>query len=316
MMRRLPPLNALRAFEAAARNENFSHAATELGVSQAAVSQHVKSLEAALGVKLFARDGKRLLITSAGREYLMVIRDALDRIAVGTDRLLQNRPATILVVSTSPDFGAKWLVHRLGRFATAYPEIDLRVSSTNKQVDLIAEKVDLAVRHGNGHWVGLDAVALCPERLVPVCSPKLLSDRARIAEAADLLRYPLLRLEGWTNWSKWFEVAGISASPRGGPVLNQASMLIDAAVDGQGIALARTTLAAWDLLHGRLMIPIDISLPLENTYWIVYPKLASGEPRVLALRDWFLAEAAEEARCLRDLAKRSFRSNGHVGTKP
>jgi LysR family glycine cleavage system transcriptional activator len=254
------------------------------------------------------RDGKRLLITGAGREYLTVIRDALDRIAVGTDRLLQSRPSTILVVSTSPDFGAKWLVHRLGRFTALYPEIDLRVSSTTKQVDMIAEKVDLAVRHGNGRWAGLDAVALCAERLVPVCSPKLLSDRARITQAADLLTYPLLRLEGWTTWSKWFEAAGLSASPRGGPVLNQASMLIDAAIDGQGVALARTTLAARDLLHGRLVIPIDISLPLENTYWIVYPKLASREPRVLALRDWFLAEAAEEERCLRDLLERSSRA--------
>ena len=307
MTRRLPPLNALRAFEAAARSENFSHAAVELGVSQAAISQHVKSLEVALGLKLFARDGKRLLITSAGREYLTVIRDALDRIALGTDRLLRNRPSSVLAISTSPDFGAKWLVHRLGRFIATYPEIDLRVSSTIKQVDLIAERVDLAIRHGNGRWAGLDAVALCPERLVPVCSPKLLLGRGRIGKASDLLAYPLLRLEGWTTWSKWFETAGVSASARAGPVLNQASMLIDAAIDGQGIALARTALAAWDLLHGRLVIPIDISLPLENTYWIVYPKLASREPRVLVLRDWLLAEAAEEGRRLDDLATRGFR---------
>ena len=312
--RRLPPLNALRAFEAAARNENFSHAATELGVSQAAVSQHVKSLEATLGLKLFARDGKRLVITSAGREYLAVVRDALDRIAVGTDRLLQNQPSSVLVVSTSPDFGAKWLVHRLGRFTATHPEIDLRVLSTTKQVDLIAEHVDLAVRHGDGYWAGLDAVALCPERLVPVCSPKLLSGGGRIAQASDLLTYPLLRLEGWTTWSKWFEAAGVSVSPRGGPVLNQASMLIDAAIDGQGVALARTTLAAWDLLHGRLVIPIDISLPLENTYWIVYPKLVSREPRIVALRDWLLAEAAEEERRLSDLVKR-FRGKRYAGTK-
>jgi LysR family transcriptional regulator, glycine cleavage system transcriptional activator len=303
MTRRIPPLNALRAFEAAARYENFSHAATELGVSQAAVSQHVKSLEAALGLKLFARDGKRLLITSAGREYMVVIRDALDRIAVGTDRLLQDRPSSVLVVSTSPDFGAKWLVHRLGRFTAAYSEIDLRVLSTTKQVDLISEQVDLAIRHGNGHWAGLDAVALCSERLVPVCSPKLMSPYGPITHASDLLTYPLLRLEGWTTWMKWFEAAGVLASPRGGPVLNQASMLIDAAIDGQGIALARTTLAASDLLNGRLVIPIDISLPLENTYWIVCPKLVSREPMVLALRDWLLAEAAEEERRLRDLVK-------------
>jgi LysR family transcriptional regulator, glycine cleavage system transcriptional activator len=275
----------------------------------------VKSLETALALKLFARDGKRLVITSAGRESLAVVRNALDRIAVGTDRLLHNRPSCVLVVSTSPDFGAKWLVHRLGRFTAAYPEIDLRVSSTTKQVDLITEQVDLAVRHGDGHWAGLDAVALGPERLVPVCSPQLLSTHKHIAQASDLLTYPLLRLDGWTTWSRLFEAGGVSASPRNGPVLNQASMLIDAAIDGQGIALARTTLAAWDLLHGRLVIPIDISLPLENTYWIVYPKLASREPRILALRDWFLAEAAEEERRLKGLVKRDLRSKRDAGTK-
>src|SRR5499426_4539370 len=172
MLRRLPALNALKSFEAAARHESFTRAAEELCVTQGAVSHQVKALEEELGVKLFNRERQRLLITNAGREYLAVIRDALDRIAVGTDRLLQDRPSSVLVVSTSPDFGAKWLVHRLGRFTAAYPEVDLRVSTTTSQVDLIAEHVDLAIRHGDGHWVGLDAVPLCAERLVPVCSPK------------------------------------------------------------------------------------------------------------------------------------------------
>jgi len=306
MPRRLPPLNALRAFEVAARNENFTRAAAELGVSQAAVSQQVKSLEAMLGLKLFARDGKQLVITSAGKQYLAVVRDALDRIAVGTDRLLKNMPSSVLTVSTSPDFGAKWLVHRLRRFAAAYPGIDLRVSTTTRQVDLIAEHVDVAIRHGDGHWASLDAVALGAEQLVAVCSPKLLSGRNRVTQASDLLKFPLLRLDGWTTWSKWFEAAGVSASARRGPVLNQASMLIDAAVEGQGVALARTTLAAWDLLHGRLVVPIAVALPLENTYWIAYPKLASHEAKVVTLRDWLLAEAADDARRLRALARKGY----------
>jgi LysR family glycine cleavage system transcriptional activator len=212
-------------------------------------------------------------------------------------------PSSILTITTSPDFGAKWLVHRVGRFTGSYPEIDLRVSTTTKQVDLIAEHVDLAVRHGDGHWVGLDAVALCQERLVAVCSPKLLSGCHRVSQASDLLKLPLLRLDGWSTWSKWFEAAGVSASAQRGPVLNQASMLIDAAVDGQGVALARTTLAAWDLLHGRLVVPFDVWLPLENTYWIVYPKLASREPKIVMLRDWLLAEAADDARRLSALHK-------------
>jgi LysR family transcriptional regulator, glycine cleavage system transcriptional activator len=298
MPRRLPPLNALRAFEAAARSENFTRAAEELGVSQAAVSQQVKALEVTLGVRLFARDGKRLVLTSTGREYLAIVRDALDRIAVGTDRLLQRRPSSVLTVSTSPDFGAKWLVHRLNRFSAAYPEIELRVSSTTRQVDLVAEQVDLAIRHGDGGWSGLEAVRLFAEQLVPVCSPRLIAGGKRVTCATDLLRFPLLRLDGWSTWSRWFEAAGVSAAATRGPALNQASMLIDAAIDGQGIALARTTLVAWDLLNGRLFVPVNVSLGLENTYWAVYPKLAATEPKVVAFRDWLLAEAADEAQRL------------------
>ncbi len=299
MSRRLPPLNALRAFEAAARNESFTRAAEELCVTQAAVSQQVKLLEATLGIKLFTRERKRLAITEAGREYLGVIRDALDRIALGTDRLVQRRSSSILTVSTSPDFAAKWLVPRLGRFAAAHPEIDLRISSAARHVDLVRERVDLAIRHGDGHWDGLDAVRLCPERLFPVCSPKLVAGRDRITQASDLLKFPLLRLDGWSAWSKWFEAAGVSAPVARGPALDQASMLIDAAIDGQGIALARTTLAAWDLLSGRLVIPVDVSLRLRKTYWIVSPKVESRVPKVATFRDWLLAEAAEDTRRLR-----------------
>src|SRR5436190_16376098 len=146
MLRRLPPLNALKAFEAAARSESFTRAAEELYVTQGAVSHQVKALEATLGVKLFNRERQRLVITEAGREYLAVVRDALDRIALGTERLVQRQTSGVLTVSTSPDFAAKWLVHRLGRFADAYPAIDLRISASLHHVDFAREDVDLAVR--------------------------------------------------------------------------------------------------------------------------------------------------------------------------
>src|SRR5213082_380825 len=180
MPRQLLPLNALRAFEAAARSESFTRAAEELCVTQGAVSHQVKALEATLGIKLFNRERQRLVITDAGREYLNVVRDALDRIAVGTERLLQRQSAGVLTVSTSPDFAAKWLVHRLGHFAEANTGIDLRVSATLHHVDFAREEVDLAVRHGEGNWPGLDTVRLTTERLFAVCSPKLLSGRRRI----------------------------------------------------------------------------------------------------------------------------------------
>src|SRR5437667_8591637 len=157
MRQRLPPLNALKVFEAAARHESFTRAGEELSVTQGAVSHQVKALEAELGIKLFNRERQRLVITEAGREYLNVVRDALDRIALGTERLLQRQNTGVLTVSTSPDFAAKWLVHRLGRFAAQHPGIELRVSADLHHVDFAHEDVDLAVRHGDGHWDGLAA---------------------------------------------------------------------------------------------------------------------------------------------------------------
>src|SRR5499427_6628752 len=173
MARRLPPLNGLKAFEAAARSESFTRAAQELNVTQGAVSHQVKALEATLGVKLFNREQQRLVMTAAGRDYLAVVRDALDRIAVGTERLVQRQTSGALTVSTSPDFAAKWLVHRLGRFAESHPEIDLRVSAIAHHVDFAREDVDVAVRHGDGHWPGLHVTRLCSEQLFAVCSPAL-----------------------------------------------------------------------------------------------------------------------------------------------
>jgi LysR family glycine cleavage system transcriptional activator len=301
MPRRLPPLNAIKAFEAAARSRSFTRASEELHVTPGAVSQQVKALEEALGLKLFLRERQRLVITEAGREYLAVVRDALDQIASGTERLVQRQRSGVLTVSVSPDFAAKWLVNRLGRFAHSHPEIDLRVSATDHHADFAREDVDLAVRHGDGNWPGLDVARLCPERLFPVCSPRLIEGRDSLTPP-DLLEFPLLRLGDWTTWSRWFAAAGVASPAAHGPVLNRASMLIDAAIDGQGVALARTTLAAWDLINGRLVIPIDVSLEMPNTYWIVCPNAMAGVPKITSFRMWVLAEAAEDARRLRVLA--------------
>jgi LysR family glycine cleavage system transcriptional activator len=305
MLRRLPALNALKAFEAAARHESFTRAAEELCVTQGAVSHQVKALEAELGIKLFNRERQRLIITEAGRDYLTVLRDAFDRIAVGTERLVQRQTSGVLTVSTSPDFAAKWLVNRLGRFAEAHPGIDLRVSATLHHIDFAREDVDLAVRHGDGSWAGLDVARLSTEQLFAVCSPKLLRGRQRISKPADVLKFPLLHLDDRKDWARWLEAAGVAnAELAHGPVLNRASMIIDAAVDGQGIALARTTLAAWDLINGRLVRPLAETLRLSKTYWIVCPKATSALPKIKTFREWLLAEAADDSRRL----KASFQS--------
>ena len=302
MRQRLPPLNALKAFEAAARHESFTRAAEELSVTQGAVSHQVKALEAELGIKLFNRERQRLVITEAGREYLTVVRDALDRISLGTERLLQRQNAGVLTVSTSPDFAAKWLVHRLGHFAEAHPEIDLRVSATLHHVDFAREEVDLAVRHGDGNWPGLETVRLSPEQLFAVCSPKLLTGRRRLSKPSDILKYPLIHMDSRADWAKWQQAVGLdNAEVIHGPVLNRASMVIDAAINGQGIALARTTLSAWDLINGRLVRPFPETLRLSKTYWIICPKATAALPKIATFRDWLLAEASQDMRSLQKL---------------
>jgi LysR family transcriptional regulator, glycine cleavage system transcriptional activator len=302
MRPRLPALNNLKAFEAAARHESFTRAAEELCVTQGAVSQQVKALEEGLGLKLFNRERQRLAITEAGRDYLTVVRDALDRIAVGTERLLQRQNAGVLTVSTSPDFAAKWLVHRLGHFAETHSGIDLRVSATMHHVDFAREDVDLAVRHGDGNWPGLDPFPLSGEQLFVVCSPKLLSRRRRLDKPSDIVRFPLIHLDSRADWTRWLRAAGVDeGEAMHGPVLNRASMVIDAAIDGQGIALARTTLAAWDLINGRLVRPFPDSLPLSKTYWIVCPKATSNMPKIVTFRDWLLAEASRDSRRLKKI---------------
>src|SRR5262245_12918694 len=193
-------LNALKAFEAAARHMSFTRAAEELCVTQGAVSHQVKALEDELGLKLFNRERQRLVITDAGREYLAVVRDALDRIAMGTERLVQRQSSGALTVSTSPDFAAKWLVHRLGRFAEAHSGIDLRVSATMHHVDFAREDVDIAVRHGDGQWPGLHVTRLCAEHLFAVCSPNV---AAGLVRPGDVLKLPLLHLDDRATWSEW-----------------------------------------------------------------------------------------------------------------
>jgi LysR family transcriptional regulator, glycine cleavage system transcriptional activator len=303
VLRQLPQLNALKSFEAAARHESFTRAAEELCVTQSAVSHQVKALEAELGVKLFNREYQRLVITEAGNEYLSVVRDAFDRIAIGTQRLVKRQSSGAMTVSTSPDFAAKWLVHRLGRFAEVHPEIDLRISAAMHHVDFAREDVDVAVRHGDGNWAGLYVENLCAEELFPVCSPKLIAGLDHIGHPSDVLKFPLLHLDDRRDWSRWLKTVGnVGVEISHGPVLNHASMLIDAAADGQGIALARTVLAAWDLTTGRLVRPWAGSLQLSKTYWIVCPKVTAMLPKIATFRDWLLSEAADDVRRLKALA--------------
>jgi LysR family transcriptional regulator, glycine cleavage system transcriptional activator len=301
--RRLPSLNALKAFEASARHESFTKAADELCVTQGAVSQQVKALEADLGLRLFNRERQRLLITDAGRSYLEIVRDAFDRIANGTERLLQRQQSGVLTITTSPDFAAKWLVHRLGRFSEAHPQIDLRVSASMHHVDFAREDFDLAIRHGNGQWPGLHVTRLCTEELFPVCSPKLLQGRSALRSPRDIKRHRLLYTNSTAGWARWLDLAGVDGVDfKRGTLFNQSSIAIDAAIDGQGLALARTALASWDLICGRLVRPFRQALEAPYAYWLVCPKSAADLPKIATFTQWVLREAADDARQMRQMS--------------
>jgi LysR family transcriptional regulator, glycine cleavage system transcriptional activator len=302
MPRRLPSLNGLKAFEAAARHQSFTRAAEELSVTQGAISHQVKALEAEIGLRLFHRERQRLLITEAGRSYLEVVRDALDRISAGTERLQQRERSGILTISMSPGFAAKWLVHRLGRFSEQHPDIELRISASIHHVDFAREDVDIAIRHSAAPDSGLDCARLCTEQRFPVCSPKLLTGRNAIRKPTDLVKHSLLHVNDHKDWASWLDAAHISSvDPTKGTVFNQASMAIDAAIEGQGVAVARSTLVAWDLIGSRLIRPFNFALPATSAYWIVCPKAKSQLPKNVTIRDWLLAEAAADQLALKKL---------------
>jgi LysR family glycine cleavage system transcriptional activator len=302
MARRLPSLNALRAFEAAARHMSLTKAADELHVTPGAVSHQIKSLEIQLGARLFRRTARGLAFTDTGRDYLPIVRESFDRLAAGTEVLFGKARAGTLTVSVSPNFAAKWLVHRLGRFGAAHPNIDLRVAASVEHIDFIQGDVDLAVRHGDGQWPGLAVTRLVGEHTVPLCAPALARGKNALRRPADLGNHTLLHNPGPVDWRAWADAAGLgNLDTRRGPRFNQTSIAIEAAVDGLGVVLARTALAAQDIVAGRLIQPFGPALPAAFAYYIVCPAAAAHRPAIKAFRDWLIAEAAEDAKKLKKL---------------
>jgi len=297
MPRRLPPLNALRAFEAAARLLSFTRAADELAVTQAAVSHQIKALEEWIGVPLFRRVNRGLLLTDAGQALLSVLRDALDRIAAATERLRAGPRTGQLVVSALPSFAAKWLVPRLPRFQAAHPNIELHLHAAVALVDFTRDPVDLALRFGAGRWAGVEAIRLLDEEVTPVCSPALLAGGHPLREPADLRHYTLLHDDFELDWQTWLDAAGVSGVDASrGPRFTGSDHLVQAALAGHGIALGRGALVADDLAAGRLVRPFALSLPSEWAYYIVYPAGAGNRPKIAAFRDWILGEATHGTR--------------------
>ena len=299
MSRRLPPLNSLRAFEAAARYLSFTKAAEELHVTAAAVSQQVKILEEYFNVPLFRRLTRALMLTDAGQSVLPVLQEGFDKLAEA-DRLLRNRQdERVLTVSVPPSFGAKWLVPRLDRFRQAHPEYDVRIDATDVKVDFRQDNTDIALRYGRGNYKGLIAERLLSEFVIPVCSPDLQQGEHPLKKPDDLRYHTLLHVE-WKmeneaapNWRMWLRAAGNEDidSDRG-PRFSLETMAVQAASEGQGVALASSALVSDDIAAGRLVRPFPDTGKHETEfcYYVVYPKVHLERPKVKAFRDWVISE--------------------------
>lgn len=295
-MRRLPPLNALRAFEAAARQLSFTKAAGELHVTQAAISHQIKALEEWLGMPLFKRQNRSLLLTDAGQAYLPPLREALDRIQDATDKLRERDKSGALTVSTFTSFAAKWLVPRLGRFATAHPDVEVRLAINDALMDFGSEALDVGIRYGRGDWKGLRAERLMTEVVFVVCSPRLLEGPVPLKRPEDLRRHTMLHDDLPEDWDTWLEAAGVGAiKARRDLAFNHSEMVLQAAIDGLGVALGRSVLVADDLATGRLIKPFDLELPTQAAYYFVCPEGSQDRPKVKAFRDWVTAEVVRDA---------------------
>ncbi|MEX3628299.1 MAG: transcriptional regulator GcvA [Burkholderia sp.] len=316
-LRKLPPLNALRAFEAAARHESFSRAADELFVTHGAISHQVRALEEELGVPLFVRRGKRLSLTESGERYARQVRAALTILLDATHDVRATDCSNRLVVSSLQSFAARWITPRVGSFIDRHADIDLELQSTNSLTDFSRDDVDIAIRFGNGHYPGLHVEKLFDEMFFPACSPTL-NGGVLPREPADLARYPLLRSDD-ELWRPWFDAAGLetlSEPKRGAWLFQDSSQLVQAAIDGQGIALVRRSLAAAELDAGRIVRLFDIDGPSPwHCYFVCLPSRLAA-PRVQAFRTWLLAELAHfEREWLRIDAERLARRAAQNGER-
>ena len=291
MRRRLPPLNALPSFEAAARNLSFSRAAEELHVTHGAVSRAVRNLEDHLGVKLMIRATRSVRLTPIGASYAAEIRDVLEHLTSATSAAT-GQSSGILSISTIDSFATRWLMPRLSRFRHAHGDIDVRVAVSERLADFVSDGIDIAIRCGGGQYPGLSAELLMKEDLFPVCNPKLLKGRHPLRAPADLARQTLLHDVFSVDWAMWLHSAGIDhVDPHRGPTFLSSDHAILAAVRGEGVALGRSALVADDLAAGRLVRPFALSLPAGFAYHVVYPPRALQRPNVRAFRDWLMTES-------------------------
>lgn len=315
MAYRLPPLAALRAFEAAARHLSFKIAAQELHVTPGAISQQIKLLEEYLGVPLFIRQTRSVKLTPAGEAMLPKLREGFACLAAAVESTRATRAGGRLAVTAPPSFASRWLIPRLARFTGAHPEVSLRLSSSVGNIDVgsaggavlsetldpRAEVSEVAIRFGNGNYPGHWVRRIISEDLVAACSPALLKGQNALRDPADLRHHVLIHddqgqgIDGSSLWDDWLRAAGVEGVDTGqGPRISN-TLALEAATDGLGVVLALRPLIAEAVAEGRLVVPFDVSIPSPYAYYLVVPQAMAERPEVVAFCDWMQNEA-EEAR--------------------
>jgi LysR family glycine cleavage system transcriptional activator len=296
--RRLPRLNALRAFEAAGRHASFGAAARELAVTASAVSHQIAELEARLGVRLFRRLNRAVQLTDAGRAALPALSQGFDLLAEGVARARRGDLPGLLTVTTSPGLAAKWLMPRIERFRARHPGIDLRLDASMRLVDFAREDVQVAIRYGAGRYPGLHVELLIRSEAFPVCAPALARGPGALRAPADLARATLIHDESpagdpsYPDWGMWLRAAGVAGvDAERGPRFTAVNLAVDAALAGRGVLLGRSVFVADDLAAGRLVRPFGAALPLDFSVFLVIPPAQRERPAVAAFRDWVVAEA-------------------------
>jgi LysR family glycine cleavage system transcriptional activator len=292
---RLPSLNGLRAFETAARHLSFTLAASELNVTQTAISHQIRRLEEELGIRLFVRRNRALALTAEAKDYLPGVRAAFNDLRLATDRLLRRDDDHVLTVSTLASLAAKWLLPRLSSFQESHPGIDVHITTSTNLVDFRAGDVDAAIRYGRGHWRGLRADWLMADELFPVCSPALLKRDKPLRCPEDLVHHTLLHTSGGydDDWRLWLTAAGLPAdiSKQPGLSFDLIFLTVQAAIDGSGIAMGRTSYVRDDIAKGRLVVPFEIALPADAGFYLVSPETKADPPKLAAFRQWLKASA-------------------------
>lgn len=298
---RLPPLNALKAFEAAGRHLSFSRAAEELHVTPAAVGHQVKALEEYLGVELFIRRNRSIELSGAGKALFPGISDGFQRLLIAVDVFHRQHADQPLIISIVPAFGGKWLLKRLDRFRDLHPDICIRIEATERVADFSRDRVDIAIRYGDGNYPGLRVDRLLADEIFPVCSPALLEGAHPLHHPMDLQYHPLLETgwnpnyPTWPDWEMWLKAANLADLPvdyawQLTADSSSESIALEEAIAGRGVALASSVLAADDLAAGRLVRPFDVTFPLQFGYWLVCPETTADSPKTSTFREWLLLE--------------------------